>query len=99
MNFALAHSSCGKISRLVRSEAPAETAFEAVFCLPVPELTRSVGINLNERLSLRRRAKAPSVSAPDIVPIIRTHPWRSRRAITFRSVALFPRKVAEHADA
>ena len=36
MNFALAHSSCGKISRLVRSEAPAETAFEAVFCLQFP---------------------------------------------------------------
>jgi hypothetical protein len=34
--------------------------------LPVPELTRSVGINLNGRLSLRRKAKAIAWWAPDI---------------------------------
>ena len=39
----------------------------------VPELTRNVGIQLNERLSLRRSAIALSVSAPDIVPIRTQH--------------------------
>jgi hypothetical protein len=53
----------------------------------VPELTRNVGINLNERLSLRRKAKAIAWSAPDIAPI-RTQ-QRSRRAIILRSAALF----------
>jgi hypothetical protein len=33
----------------------------------VPELTRSAGIQLNERVSLRRSANAISQSAPDIV--------------------------------
>jgi hypothetical protein len=39
----------------------------------VPELTRNVGIQLNERLSLQRSAIALSVSAPDIVPIRTQH--------------------------
>jgi hypothetical protein len=55
---------------------------------PVPDLTRSVGIQLNDRVSLRRKAKAIAWSAPDIAP----HPdpaWRSRRAIILRPAALF----------
>lgn len=34
----------------------------------VPKLTRSVAIQLNERVSLRRSANAVSVLAPDIAP-------------------------------
>jgi hypothetical protein len=56
----------------------------------VPELTRSGCIQLNERVSLRPSGSAVSISAPDIAP----HPdlaYRSRRAIIFRSAALFKR--------
>ena len=55
---------------------------------PVPELTRSVDVNLIARVSLRGPTEAIAWSAPDIAP----HPdtaWRSRRAILFRSAALF----------
>jgi len=38
---------------------------------PVPELTRSAAIQLNERLSLRRKANALACSAPDIA-LLRT---------------------------
>jgi hypothetical protein len=54
----------------------------------VPDLTRSIGIQLNDRVSLRRKAKAIAWSAPDIAP----HPdpaWRSRRAIILRPAASF----------
>jgi hypothetical protein len=40
---------------------------------PVPELTRSAGIQLNERVPLRRKAKAIAWSAPDIAPIRTQH--------------------------
>ena len=40
---------------------------------PVPELTRSADIQLNERVSLRRKAKAIALSAPDIAPIRTQH--------------------------
>ena len=56
--------------------------------MEVPELTSSVGINLNERIPLQRSATAISVSVPDFA----SHPdlaWRSRRAIIFRSAASF----------
>ena len=39
----------------------------------VPKLTRSIGIQLNERASLRRHAKTIAWSAPDIVPIRTQH--------------------------
>jgi hypothetical protein len=39
----------------------------------VPELTRSAGIQLNDRVSLRRSPDAISVSAPDIAPSGPTH--------------------------
>ena len=54
---------------------------------PVPELTRSASIQLNERLSLRRKAKVLACSAPDIAPPDLA--WRSRRAIILRPAALF----------
>jgi hypothetical protein len=53
----------------------------------VPELTRSIDIQLNPRVSLRRGPSAVSLSAPDIAP----HPdlaYRSRRAIILRPAAL-----------
>src|ERR1700677_919102 len=55
MNFALAHSSCGKIFRSLRSEVQQPSG--CLFNLPVPELTRGAGIQLNERVSLRREAE------------------------------------------
>jgi hypothetical protein len=36
--------------------------------LAVPDLTRSIGIQLNDRVSLRRKAKAIAWWAPDIAP-------------------------------
>jgi hypothetical protein len=54
----------------------------------VPELTRNVGINLNERLSLRRKAKAIAWSAPDIAPI-RTQHSEAVGRIILRSAVLF----------
>jgi hypothetical protein len=47
------------------------------------------GIQLNERVSLRARANAISQSAPDIVAPYPDLAQRSRRAIIFRSAALF----------
>ena len=55
---------------------------------PVPELTRNASIQLNERLSLRRQAKALACAAPDIAPPP-DQAWRSRRAMILRPAALF----------
>jgi hypothetical protein len=50
----------------------------------VPELTRNVGINLNERLLLRRKAKAIAWSAPDIAPIRTQHSEAAGRLYSAR---------------
>jgi hypothetical protein len=56
--------------------------------LPVPELTRSSDIQLNEQLSLRAGADALSVIEPDIAQRPGS-PWQSRPAIIFHLAALF----------
>src|ERR1700723_3660247 len=84
MNFALAHSSCGKIFRSLRSEVQQPSG--CLFNLPVPELTRGAGIQLNERVSLRREAVAEVVqdwSTPHILAVPRHRgsllfDWRQR---------------------
>jgi hypothetical protein len=48
---------------------------------PVPELTRGTGIQLNARVSLRRKAKPIAWSAPDIVPIRTQHGKAVERSI------------------
>jgi hypothetical protein len=56
--------------------------------IPVPELTRSADIKLNTRVSLRHRAD--KIRSPHrTLPHVRPTPKQSRRAIIFRSAALF----------
>ena len=80
-------------------DASQETAFgRSFFCLAVPALTRVAGIQLNERVSLPRLAKAVSVSAPDIVPI-RTKRGKAVGRLYSARRFCFPRKTAQqHAE-
>jgi hypothetical protein len=65
---------------------------------PVPELTRSIGIQLNDQVSLRRKAKEIAWSAPEIMPI-RTQRGEAAGPLYSAWRLRFPHEVVEHADA